>query len=103
MKKAHKVIDEYANRGLRSLGVSRQVNKMSNTTCHEFTVKHKNENKEIPLTKLLHLVFRLFQKRTRRVQENHGNSWDSCPSLTLQGMTVPRLFVVLLTLVSTLR
>lgn len=25
LKKAHKVIDEFANRGLRSLGVSRQV------------------------------------------------------------------------------
>jgi len=27
LKKAHKVIDEYADRGLRSLGVARQVSK----------------------------------------------------------------------------
>ena len=50
LQKAHKVIDEYANRGLRSLGVSRQVNKVhKNITCHEFTVKKQNDHLKQPL------------------------------------------------------
>lgn len=83
-RRVHAVIDKFAERGLRSLGVAYQV--------------ENKEEKSFLLTGKLPVAFncnsyRKFQMEEKRAQEGRGNSLVSCHFLIPQDMTVQKQFV----------
>lgn len=93
--KVHIVIDKFAERGLRSLAVARQVSCASLLDCVRYVWKIFM----CLVWRSFDLFNRKFLREPRRVPADPGNLLGCYPSLILQDMTVPKLFAGLSILV----
>ena len=97
-KKVFGCMDKYAERGLRSLAVARQVLIYQRSYVFRLLLAWKQM-----FSCLFLFLFRWSPRKQKKVQVHHGNLLAYCLFLTLQDTTVLKPFVGLWILVLTLR